>query len=122
MSQKNVLNQNIELCCTSPMTGFYRDGFCNTGDEDKGLHLVCIEVTQEFLEFSRSVGNDLITPLLDFDFPGLKPGDKWCVCAYRWLEAYESNCAPKVYILSTNHKVLKIISLVILKKFSVDLG
>ena len=122
MSQKNVLNQNIELCCTSPMTGFYRDGFCNTGDEDKGLHLVCIEVTQEFLEFSRSVGNDLITPLLDFDFPGLKPGDKWCVCAYRWLEAYESNCAPKVYILSTNHKVLEIIPLDILKKFSVDLG
>ena len=121
MSQKNVLNQNIELCCTSPMTGFYRDGFCNTGDEDKGLHLVCIEVTQEFLEFSKSAGNDLITPLPDFDFPGLKPGDKWCVCAYRWLEAYESNCAPKVYILSTNHKVLKIIPLDILKKFSVDL-
>ena len=94
MSQKNVLDQNIELCCTSPMTGFYRDGFCNTGDEDKGLHLVCIQASNEFLQFSKSVGNDLTTPIEDFDFPGLKAGDKWCVCAYRWLEAYETNCAP----------------------------
>ena len=122
MSQKNVLDQNIELCCTSPMTGFYRDGFCNTGDEDKELHLVCIQASNEFLQFSKSVGNDLTTPIEDFDFPGLKAGDKWCVCAYRWLEAYENNCAPKVYILSTNHKVLEIIPLDILKKFSVDLG
>ena len=122
MSQKNVLDQNIELCCTSPMTGFYLDGFCNTGDEDKGLHLVCIQASNEFLQFSKSVGNDLTTPIEDFDFPGLKAGDKWCVCAYRWLEAYENNCAPKVYILSTNHKVLEIIPLDILKKFSVDLG
>ena len=81
MSQKNVLDQNIELCCTSPMTGFYRDGFCNTGIEDKGLHLVCIQASNEFLQFSKSVGNDLTTPIEDFDFPGLKAGDKWCVCA-----------------------------------------
>lgn len=121
MSQKNVLDQNIELCCTSPMTGFYRDGFCNTGDEDKGLHLVCIQASNEFLQFSKSVGNDLSTPIEDFDFPGLKAGDKWCVCAYRWLEAYENNCAPKVYLLSTNSEILKKIPLNLLKPFAVDL-
>ncbi len=122
MSQKNVLKENIELCCKSPMTGFYRDGFCNTGKDDLGLHLVCVQVTTKFLEFSKKVGNDLSTPIPEYEFPGLKDGDKWCLCASRWIEAYENNCAPNVYILSTNHEVLKIIPINILKKYSVDLG
>jgi|TARA_B100000085_G_C18335617_1_gene428144 hypothetical protein len=122
MSQKNVLKENIELCCKSPMTGFYRDGFCNTGKDDLGLHLVCVQVTTKFLEFSKKVGNDLSTPIPEYEFPGLKDGDKWCLCASRWIEAYENNCAPNVYILSTNHEVLKIIPIDILKKYSVDLG
>ena len=122
MSQLNIFGEEISECCTNPITGFTRDGFCSHHPLDKGLHLVCIQASNEFLQFSKSVGNDLTTPIEDFDFPGLKAGDKWCVCAYRWLEAYENNCAPKVYILSTNHKVLEIIPLDILKKFSVDLG
>tara|TARA_B100000212_G_scaffold175117_2_gene131810 strand:+ start:74910 stop:75290 length:381 start_codon:yes stop_codon:yes gene_type:complete len=121
MNQKNVFDSDLVLCCNSPMTGFYRDGFCNTGEEDYGLHHICCRVTNNFLVFSKSVGNDLSTPVPQFNFPGLKDGDKWCICAHRWLEAYNNDCAPDVYLLSSNIKCLDIIPLNILKKFSVDL-
>ena len=122
MSQKNVLDQNIELCCTSPMTGFYRDGFCNTGDEDKGLHLVCIQASNEFLQFSKSVGNDLSTPMPEAGFAGLNPGDQWCLCAPRWQQAFEANAAPKVLLSSTHMGALEYCQLDDLKKFAVDLN
>ena len=120
--QLNVLSETLKSCSDNPKTGFLRDGCCNYHDSDMGMHFVCVEVTEEFLAFSKQVCNDLSTPVEQFDFPGLKPGDKWCLCAMRWVEAYNNNCAPNVYLLSTHHKTLEIISLDILKKFSVDLG
>ena len=93
---KNVLGTGLQPCCTDPVTGFYRDGFCNTGSDDLGLHIVCIKATQKFLEFSMSRGNDLSTPHEEWGFPGLKPGDQWCLCALRWKEAYDAGFAPAV--------------------------
>ena len=93
---KNVVGGKLAVCCTSPMTGFFRDGCCNTGPEDVGSHTVCIEVTAEFLAFSKSVGNDLSTPNLQWGFPGLQPGDRWCLCAPRWQEALDAGYAPMV--------------------------
>ncbi|NEP44691.1 MAG: DUF2237 domain-containing protein, partial [Okeania sp. SIO2H7] len=93
---KNVLGGPLEVCCTSPMTGFYRDGFCRTGGGDYGSHVICAEVTAEFLEFTKSRGNDLSTPVPQYNFPGLKPGDRWCLCAARWQEAKEAGVAPPV--------------------------
>jgi uncharacterized protein len=107
----NVFGQSLSLCCNSPKTGFYRDGFCNTGNSDFGTHVVCAEMTQEFLEFSKSKGNDLTTPNSNYSFPGLKPGDKWCLCVLRWKEAYDAGRAPKVYLEATHDKALKYVTI-----------
>ena len=113
---KNVIGGNLEACCTSPMTGFYRDGFCRTGGQDFGSHVVCAEVTLEFLEFTKSHGNDLSTPVPDFNFPGLKPGDRWCLCASRWQEALNAGVAPPVILSATHARALEMVSLDELKK------
>ena len=100
--QKNVFGEDIESCCESPITGFFRDGFCHTDERDEGIHTVCVSMTNDFLEFSKARGNDLSTPRPEFNFPGVKEGDSWCLCAERWAEAYESNMAPNLYINKTN--------------------
>jgi uncharacterized protein len=116
---KNVIDGNLEVCCNSPMTGFYRDGFCRTGGQDFGSHVVCAQVTSEFLEFTKSQGNDLSTPVPDFNFPGLKPGDRWCLCASRWQEALEAGVAPPVILSATHARALEVVSLEELKKHTV---
>ena len=108
---KNVLGTTLELCSKSPLTGYLRDGFCKTDQRDQGLHLVAAVMTKEFLDFTKSRGNDLSSPNIAFGFPGLIPGDRWCLCALRWLEAYEANCAPPVILEATNEKALDIIDL-----------
>ncbi|MEH2378517.1 MAG: DUF2237 domain-containing protein [Nostoc sp.] len=113
---KNVIDGNLEVCCTSPITGFYRDGFCRTGGQDFGSHVVCAQVTSEFLEFTKSRGNDLTTPVPDFNFPGLKPGDRWCLCASRWQEALDAGVAPPVILSATHARALEVVSLDELKK------
>ncbi|MEH2280578.1 MAG: DUF2237 domain-containing protein [Nostoc sp.] len=113
---KNVIDGNLEVCCSSPVTGFYRDGFCRTGGQDFGSHVVCAQVTSEFLEFTKSRGNDLSTPVPDFNFPGLKPGDRWCLCASRWQEALEAGVAPPVILSATHARALEVVSLDELKK------
>lgn len=118
----NVFGERLELCSDDPITGFLRDGCCNTGDTDTGSHTVCIEVTKEFLEYSRFKGNDLSTPVPEFDFPGLHPGDRWCLCALRWLEAYNHDMAPKVFLTRTHQKALEIIPIELLKSYAVDLN
>lgn len=117
----NVLGQALEMCGDQPMTGYYRDSYCNTCAEDLGSHTVCAQMTQLFLDFSKAKGNDLSTPMPQFGFDGLKEGDAWCLCAGRWLEAYESGAAPLVYIQRTHTRALDIIPLDTLKKFAVDL-
>ena len=124
MSKEEVINifgDKIEACCHDPVTGYFRDGFCNTDEHDFGSHVVCAEITEDFLIFSKAMGNDLSTPRPEFNFPGLKEGDSWCVCALRWKEAYENGCAPKIYLRRTNKKVLKLVDLKILKEFALDL-
>lgn len=120
--EKNVFGQELETCCTYPMTGFYRDGCCRTGPDDLGMHVVCVEVSEEFLEFSKAMGNDLLTPNPDFDFPGLKPGDRWCLCALRWKEALDNGIAPPVILTSTHESALEVIELEDLKKYAIDLA
>ena len=105
----------------NPLTGFFRTGCCETGKEDKGIHTVCAVMTNEFLAMSKYLGNDLSTPRPEFNFPGLKEGDSWCLCAERWKEAYESGFAPKIYLSKTNKKALNIIDIDILKSFALDL-
>jgi len=119
---KNVFGEQLESCNEKPVTGFYRDGCCNTGEDDLGSHTVCIQVTEEFLEFSRFRGNDLSTPRPEFGFPGLKPGDRWCLCAERWREAYAYGKAPRVYLRSTHVRALDIVPLEIMKAFAIDLS
>ncbi|MEH2109280.1 DUF2237 family protein [Nostoc sp.] len=119
---KNVIGGNLEACCTSPMTGFYRDGFCRTGGQDFGSHVVCAQVTSEFLEFTKSQGNDLSTAVPDFNFPGLKPGDRWCLCASRWQEALEAGVAPPVILSATHARALEVVSLDELKKHALTLS
>lgn len=114
MDGVNVFGEKLEICSESPMTGYYRTGCCETGTDDLGTHTVCSIMTQEFLEFSKSRGNDLMTPIRAYDFPGLKSGDRWCLCALRWLEAYKAGVAPAVILEATNEKTLKIIPLNIL--------
>ena len=114
----NVFGQPIELCSTKPLTGYFRDGCCNTDDSDVGVHTVCVILTEEFLKYSKLVGNDLSTPIPQWNFPGLKPGDKWCLCAQRWLDAYKENCAPKVYLEATNERTLDLIPLEVLIQFA----
>ena len=121
MKQINVFGEPIEECCSNPITGFYRDGFCHTDDLDRGLHVVCAQVTNEFLNFSKTRGNDLSTPRPELNFPGLKEGDSWCLCAERWKEAFDNGFAPKVYLKRTNKKALSIIDIETLKDFAVDL-
>ena len=117
---KNVLGGELKVCCTSPMTGFYRDGYCKTGVNDAGRHTVCAEVTEEFLEFSVNAGNDLVTPHPEWGFPGLKPGDKWCLCVLRWREAFEAGVAPPVILESTNESSLRHVTLDDLKKHAME--
>ena len=117
----NVLGEMLGTCGTNPVTGFFRDGCCNTSDQDLGSHTVCIEVTQDFLDFSRSQGNDLSTPVPAFNFPGLRPADRWCLCAARWLEAHDNGMAPRVILGGTHKRALEIIPLELLKKFAIDL-
>ena len=122
MSAKNVLGEDLQPCSTDPMTGFYRDGCCNTGAGDRGVHTVCAEMTEEFLEFSKSRGNDLSTPVPMYQFPGLKPGDHWCLCAARWQEALQAGMAPRVNLQSTHISTLEFCDLADLKAHSVDDG
>jgi len=118
----NVFDEALLECSAEPLTGFFRDGCCNTNDQDHGSHTVCIEVTQAFLEFSRFRGNDLSTPAEEFGFPGLIPGDRWCLCAARWLEAYQHDAAPKVFLTRTHKKALDIVPMSLLKSFAADLN
>lgn len=118
----NVLGEALELCGDDPVTGFFRDGKCNTCSEDKGSHTVCIEASTEFLEFSRFRGNDLSTAVPEFDFKGLKAGDSWCLCAARWLEAYENDMAPRIHLTRTHIRALEIVPIEILKKYAADLN
>ncbi|MEK9793253.1 MAG: DUF2237 domain-containing protein [Gammaproteobacteria bacterium] len=120
--QKNVLGEKLELCGKDPMTGFLRDGCCNTDTFDRGSHTVCAVVTNEFLEFSKSKGNDLSTPIPELDFKGLVEGDSWCLCADRWLEAYQNNKAPHIKLKSTNIKALEKIDLDNLKEYALDIS
>ncbi len=113
---KNVLGTTLCSCCFEPKTGFYRDGFCKTGEEDYGTHVVCAIMTEDFLEFTKSRGNDLSTPIPQWSFPGLKPGDKWCLCIMRWLQAEKEGKAPKVVLEATHEKALEYTSLELLKK------
>lgn len=112
---RNVLGESLASCSHDPLTGFFRDGCCNTGQMDQGMHTVCVTVTAEFLQYSFNRGNDLITPRPEFRFPGLKPGDKWCLCASRWEEARQMGVAPPVDLSATHHKTLSIIDIAHLK-------
>ena len=117
---KNVLGTELESCCVDPMTGFYRDGYCRTGMDDVGLHLVCAVMTDEFLEFSRKAGNDLISPEPAYDFPGLVSGDQWCLCVSRWKEAFEAGCAPQVKLSATHMSAIEFVSLEDLQAHAID--
>ena len=120
MEQRNVHGRPLEVCSLEPLTGFYRDGYCNTGPEDLGSHTVCTVVTAEFLAHQQSVGNDLSTPMPQYGFPGLKPGDRWGVCAGRWLQAYEDGVAAPVVLAATNEAALEIVPLEALRQFAAD--
>ncbi|MCB9527617.1 MAG: DUF2237 domain-containing protein [bacterium] len=117
-SPKNVLGTPLEVCCTHPMTGWYRDGHCRTDARDHGRHVVCARMTAEFLAFTRARGNDLSTPVPGADFPGLAPGDKWCLCAARWREAAEAGVAPPVVLEATEESALEVIDLDLLKRYA----
>ena len=121
-SARNVMGTPLEACCSDPMTGYYRDGYCNTGAGDFGAHVVCAQMTAAFLEFSKARGNDLMRPRPEYQFPGLKPGDCWCLCASRWQEAFEAGCAPKVKLNSTHDGALEFVSLDDLQQHSLDSG
>jgi len=118
---RNVLGEPLALCCTDPVTGFYRTGRCETGPEDVGAHVVCVEMTSEFLAFSKTAGNDLSTPRPEFGFPGLNPGDRWCLCVLRWVEALQAGQAPMVFLSGTHERTLEVVSLEILKQYAIDL-
>jgi uncharacterized protein (DUF2237 family) len=120
-NQKNVLDTNLEVCGTDPVTGFFRDGCCNTGAGDVGTHTVCAIIDDQFLEFSESKGNDLVTPRPEYAFKGLKNGDLWCLCAMRWEEARQAGCAPRVKLTSTNIKTLEYVRLEHLKENQLDM-
>ena len=120
--QKNVFGEPLALCSNNPLTGFFRDGCCNTGPQDFGSHTVCVVMTEEFLAFSKAVGNDLSTPVPEYAFPGLKAGDRWCLCAARWRQAFESGRAPRVVLAATHESALEIVEMKDLKRFAIDLS
>lgn len=117
---KNVLGKPLQVCSVEPVTGWFRDGCCNTGPGDFGVHTVCVQVSDDFLAYSRSVGNDLSTPMPEYEFPGLKEGDRWCLCAGRWKEAYDAGMAPSVVLSSTHMSTLEFASLEELKEYAID--
>jgi uncharacterized protein (DUF2237 family) len=119
---KNVLGEPLESCSLEPRTGFTRSGSCETGPEDLGSHTICVKVTREFLDFSRAQGNDLTTPVPAFGFPGLKPGDRWCLCALRWQEALQAGVAPRVMLRATHERALEAVALADLKAQALDLS
>jgi uncharacterized protein len=119
---RNVLGGALRACSTSPLTGWHRDGCCNTDDDDRGAHVACVRVTAAFLAFSQRVGNDLSTPSPQYGFPGLKPGDRWCLCAARWVEALEANCAPLLVLESTHERMLEYAPLETLSQHAADIN
>ena len=120
--QRNVLGGELALCGGDPVTGFFRDGCCNTSPEDVGSHTVCAVMTAEFLAFSKARGNDLSTPMPEFEFPGLKPGDRWCLCAPRWQEAFLAGQAPRVVLAATQEGALEYAELADLKRYAIDIN
>jgi uncharacterized protein (DUF2237 family) len=122
MAAKNVLGEDLAECCTRPMTGFFRNGSCDTGPGDFGLHVVCARMTTDFLAFSKEAGNDLSTPRPELGFSGLKQGDCWCLCAARWKEALDAGKAPKIRLTGTHEATLEIVPLDLLKKYAIDLS
>jgi uncharacterized protein (DUF2237 family) len=121
-AELNVLGEALQLCSTDPLTGFFRTGYCAAGPDNAAVHLVCIEATDEFLEYSASVGNDLSTPMPQFSFPGLVAGDRWCLIAQRWLQAHQAGKAPRVFLRATNQAVLGLIPVGVLKAYALDLN
>lgn len=121
-SARNVLGGFLASCSTAPLTGFYRDGCCNTGAEDLGRHLVCAEMTAEFLAFSKAQGNDLSTPRPEYRFPGLKPGDRWCLCVLRWVEAFKAGAAPRIDLHATHANALRFAPLDVLQQYALPPG
>ena len=121
VSERNVLGGELQECGTDPVTGFYRDGCCSTGPEDRGSHTICAVVTAEFLDHQRRIGNDLVTPMPAYQFPGLVPGDRWCVTAVNWARAYNDGAAAPVVLASTNEAVLEIVPLTALQEHAVDI-
>jgi len=122
IQQKNVLGEKLELCSNEPLTGWFRDGCCNTDKIDHGMHTVCAKVTKKFLEWSKKAGNDLITPHPEFDFPGLKEGDCWCVCAATFAQSIKEGTACKIFLKKTNYKTLELIPIEKLKEYAIDLS
>ena len=120
--QNNVLGEKLESCSNDPITGWFRDGCCNTDENDNGVHTVCAKVTTKFLEWSKNAGNDLITPHPEFNFPGLKDGDSWCVCAATYAQSIEAGTACKIFLKKTNYKTLEIVPLEKLKQYAIDLS
>lgn len=116
----NVLGDTLVPCSTSPMTGFFRNGCCDTGPMDQGLHTVCVRLTAEFLAYSKYLGNDLTTPHPQYGFPGLHPGDRWCLCAGRFLQAHEEGVAPRVFLASTHMRTLDVVPLTVLQAYAAD--
>ena len=119
--ERNVLGGALEACGTDPMTGFYRDGYCTTGPEDRGSHTICVVVTPEFLEHQRGVGNDLVTPRPEWRFPGLTPGDRWCVVASRWLQAHQDGAAAPVFLAATHERAHEVVPLQLLQSYAADI-
>ena len=117
---RNILGTDLQLCCSDPVTGFFRDGYCNTNRMDQGTHVICASVTEKFLAFTRLRGNDLTTPRPEFRFPGLKPGDGWCLCALRWKEAFDAGVAPPIRARATHERALDFIPIEVLAQFRVD--
>ena len=118
--ERNVLGERLETCSTAPLTGFFRDGCCRTGAEDVGSHTICAVVSAEFLEYQQSIGNDLQTPVPEYDFPGLEPGDRWCVTAHNWLRAHEAGVAAYVVLAATSERSLEVVALNLLEQYAVD--
>jgi uncharacterized protein (DUF2237 family) len=118
----NVFGEPLETCSADPLTGFFRDGCCNTSGQDAGSHTVCVELTREFLEFSRSRGNDLMTPIPAYGFPGLRAGQRWCLCAARWLEAQRAGKAPRVHLRRTHRRALETVPMDVLRRYAIDVN